>query len=60
MENEYLEQKDIPDRYPFLKKNTIIELKKAGKFPPGKKISEKITVWSTDELNEWLNERDFR
>lgn len=54
----YLQQKDIPEVFPFLKKNTVINLIKAKTFPQGKEIGKKLMVWSTDEIVEWLDERD--
>ncbi len=57
MEKKYLKQKDIPDVFPFLSKMTIIKLKQAGDFPPGKKIGDR-TIWTVSEIEEWLEKRE--
>ncbi len=54
---KYLRQKDIPDHFDFLSKSTIIKLKEAGDFPKGKKILGR-TIWTVEEIEKWLSERD--
>ncbi len=56
-EKEYLTLDTIKDRFPFLSKSTILKLIDEGDFPKGKKVRSR-TIWSTIEMEEWLDERD--
>lgn len=53
---EYYKLSELPE---FLKisERTIRRLIKADKFPKGKQLTSHTTLWSDEELSEWLDER---
>ena len=39
-------------------KSSIWRMSKAGKFPKGVKLSEKVTAWKAQEVQAWLESKE--
>ena len=54
----YLREKDLLKVIP-ISKSTLWRKVASGRFPKPIKLSEKITVWKTDEIEDWFAEQEL-
>ena len=57
MKHRYMRQKELMTLVPF-SHATLWRLVKAGKFVRPVKLSDRITAWNREAVNEWLQERE--
>ena len=53
---KYERWSQLKKRIPFCK-TTLYALINQGKFPPPVKLTERISAWDVDSVNEWLESR---
>jgi predicted DNA-binding transcriptional regulator AlpA len=54
----YLREKDLLKVIP-ISKSTLWRKVARGAFPKPIKLSEKITVWRTEDIEDWFNEQEI-
>ncbi|MCX7553641.1 AlpA family phage regulatory protein [Marinicella sp. S1101] len=53
---KYIRWNDLKEYLPF-SKSTIYSMIKEGRFPAPIKLSVRVSAWSLEDVNEWLEAR---
>jgi len=53
---KYIRLNDLKEYLPF-SKSTIYSMVKEGRFPAPYKLGVRVSAWSLEEVNEWLDAR---
>jgi len=53
---KYIRWNDLKEYLPF-SKSTIYSMIKEGRFPAPIKLSVRVSAWSLEDVNEWLENR---